>query len=75
MDRFLIDIIDDKRKQEGAISVWDRDMKNFTSDQGEWQNNPNKNRSMREPAHIEFAGTLGLGEYDVKKIKHTELTV
>jgi uncharacterized protein (DUF362 family) len=75
MDRFLIDIIDGKRKQEGAISVFDRDMRNFTSDQNEWQNNPNKNRSMREPGHIEYAGTIGLGEYDVKKIKHTEFTI
>ena len=75
IDRFLIDIIDNKRKQEGAISVFDRDMKNFTSDQGEWQNNPNKNRSMREPGHIEYASTLGLGVYDVKKIKHTEITI
>src|ERR1700754_2692235 len=38
MDRFLIDVIDGKRKQEGAISVWDRDMKNFTSNQDEWVN-------------------------------------
>jgi hypothetical protein len=30
---------------------------------------------MREPAHIEYAGTIGLGEYDIKKIKHTEITV
>ena len=27
IDRFLIDVIDDKRKQEGAISVWERDLK------------------------------------------------
>jgi len=75
MDRFLIDVIDDKRKQEGAISVWDRDMRNFTSKQEEWQKDPNKNRSIREPGHIEYAGTLGLGVYDVKKITHTEITV
>src|SRR4029079_5747511 len=29
IDRFLIDVIDNKRKQEGAISVWDRDSKNL----------------------------------------------
>ena len=29
IDRFLIDVIDNKRKQEGAISVWERDMKYF----------------------------------------------
>ena len=27
IDRFLIDVINDKRKQEGAISVWERDVK------------------------------------------------
>lgn len=75
MDRFLIDVIDDKRKKEGAISVWDRDMTNFTSKSDEWQTNPNKNRSIREPGHIEYAGTLGLGVYDVKKIQHTQITV
>ena len=31
IDRLLIDIIDNKRKQEGAISVWDRDMKYFST--------------------------------------------
>ena len=33
------------------------------------------NRSIREPGHIEYASTLGLGVYDLKKIDHTELTV
>jgi uncharacterized protein (DUF362 family) len=75
IDRFLIDVIDGKRKQEGAISVFDRDMKYFTSNQDEWINDPNKNRSIREPGHIEYASTLGLGVYDVNKIKHTEITV
>ena len=32
IDRFLIDVIDDKRKQEGAISVWERDMKYFSTE-------------------------------------------
>jgi uncharacterized protein (DUF362 family) len=74
IDRFLIDVIDAKRKQEGAISVWERDMKYFgTSEQ--WQANPNVNRFIRETGHIEYASTLGLGVYDVKKIQHTELTV
>jgi uncharacterized protein (DUF362 family) len=74
VDRFLIDVIDDKRKQEGAISVWERDMKYFGSTE-QWQANPNVNRFIRETGHIEYASTLGLGVYDTKKIEHIELTV
>jgi uncharacterized protein (DUF362 family) len=75
VDRFLIDVIDDKRKQEGAISVWERDMKYYSVTLADWQANPNVNRFIREPGHIQYASTLGLGVYDVDKIKHTELTV
>jgi uncharacterized protein (DUF362 family) len=75
MDRYLIDVIDNKRKQEGAISVWERDMKYFSSKLEDWQANPNVNRFIREPGHIEYSSTLGLGVYDTKKIHHTEITV
>src|SRR6266487_1737280 len=33
------------------------------------------NRSIREPGHIEYASTLGLGIYDTSRIHHTELTI
>jgi hypothetical protein len=75
IDRLLIDIIDNKRKQEGAISVWDRDEKNLSMKLEDWQANPNVNRYIREPGHIEYASTLGLGVYDRQKIQHTEITV
>jgi hypothetical protein len=75
MDRLLIDVIDDKRKQEGAISVWERDMKYYSVKLEDWQANPNVNRFIREPGHIQYASTLGLGVYDLKQINHTELTV
>jgi len=75
MDRLLIDVIDEKRKQQGAISVWERDMKYFSTRMADWQADPNVNRFIREPGHIEYASTLGLGVYDLKKIQHTELTV
>jgi uncharacterized protein (DUF362 family) len=74
MDRFLIDVIDDKRKQEGAISVWDRDMKYFGTTP-QWQANPNVNRFIRETGHIEYASRLGLGVYDTRRIQHTEITL
>ena len=74
MDRLLIDVIDEKRKQEGAISVWERDAKYFGTS-AEWQASPNVNRFVRETGHIEYASTLGLGVYDLAKIQHVELTV
>jgi uncharacterized protein (DUF362 family) len=74
MDRLLIDVIDAKRKQEGAISVWDVRPSTFGTSQ-QWQRDPNINRFVRETGHIQYAGTLGLGEYDINKIQHTELTV
>jgi len=75
MDRLLIDVIDDKRKQEGAISVWERDPKYYSTKLDDWQANPNVNRFIREPGHIQYAGTLGLGVYDTHAIQHTEITV
>src|SRR5258705_4349422 len=75
MDRYLIDVIDNKRKQEGAISVLERDMKYFSSKLEDWQANPNVNRFIREPGHIEYASKLGLGVYDTNRIHHTEITV
>jgi uncharacterized protein (DUF362 family) len=74
MDRLLIDVIDAKRQQEGAISVWERDPQYFGTT-AEWQANPNVNRFNRETGHIEYAARLGLGVYDVRRIDHTEVTV
>ncbi len=75
IDRFLIDVIDGKRKQEGAISVWERDMKYYSTRLADWQADPNVNRFIREPGHIEYASTLGLGVYDTNRIEHTEITI
>jgi hypothetical protein len=74
MDRLLIDVIDAKRKQEGAISVWERDPK-YVGTTAEWQVNPNVNRFNRETGHIAYAATLGLGVYDPSRIHHTVITI
>jgi uncharacterized protein (DUF362 family) len=66
IDRLLLDIIDNKRKAEGALSVWDRDPSHA---------NPRLNQFVREPGHIEYAAHLGLGVYDLNKIKVTRLEV
>jgi uncharacterized protein (DUF362 family) len=75
IDRFLIDVIDNKRREEGAISVWERNMKYFSVKLADWQANPNVNRYIREPGHIEYASKLGLGVYDTARLHHTEITI
>lgn len=68
MDRLLIDIIEAKRKEMGAPSVWDR---TETARQANRLGSP----FIREPGHIEFAGKLSLGVYDKNKIQLQEITV
>lgn len=66
IDRLLLDVIEEKRKQEHAISVWDRSAS--TLHRG-FERDPGANNFIREPGHIEFAAGLGLGTYDIHKIR------
>jgi hypothetical protein len=50
-------------------------MKFFSTKLEDWQANPNTNRCIREPGHIEYASKLGLGVYDTAKSHHTEITL
>jgi len=68
IDRLLLDVIDDKRKAEHATSVWDRSMAHIKSGRG-YDNNPSVDRFVREPGHIEYASTLGLGVYEIDRIQ------
>jgi hypothetical protein len=72
MDRLLLDVIDAKRNAEGAISVWDRSAERVARGHNE---DPNVNHYIREPGHIEYAGKLGLGVYDIGKIHVTNIEV
>ncbi|MGO4884563.1 MAG: DUF362 domain-containing protein [Bryobacteraceae bacterium] len=74
VDRLLLDIIDDKRKEEHAISVWERSAK-YLGKPDDFMKNPNLNSYVREPGHIEYAGRLGLGVYERDKIKVTSIEV
>jgi hypothetical protein len=70
IDRLLLDIIDEKRKAEGAISIWDRNPASLHIDDGRARDaDPNVNIIIREPGHVEFAASLGLGVADLAKIK------
>lgn len=76
IDRLLLDIIDEKRKAEGAISIWDRSPKHLKfNDAGSRDADPDVNILIREPGHVEYAGGLGLGVSDLAKIRVEEISV
>jgi uncharacterized protein (DUF362 family) len=64
MDHMLIDIIEAKRKAEGANSIFDRSPAQLGDN-----HDPTKNHFIREPGHIEYAAKFGLGVFDKSKIK------
>ena len=73
MDTVELAAIEKKRREEGAISVWDNDPKTLTTDSAEFYRNPDKNLFFRQPGHIAAAGKLGLGVSDLKLIDHRQL--
>jgi hypothetical protein len=76
IDRLLLDVIDEKRRAQGAISIWDRSPSSLkTDDTGARDADPNVNILIREPGHVEYASTLGLGVYDLTKIAIQDVTV
>jgi uncharacterized protein (DUF362 family) len=73
IDRLLLDLIEEKRKAEGAPSLWDRSMDKIDR---RAHLDFHKNTFIREPGHIEYAATnFGLGEYDRNRIKVTAVEV
>jgi uncharacterized protein (DUF362 family) len=75
MDTIELEIIEKKRREEGAPSVWDRNAKSITGDGREFYQDASKNLYYRQPGHIAAAGKLGLGVFDLKKIDHRRLQV
>src|SRR5712692_5883135 len=72
IDRILLDIIENKRKAEGAVSIWDRSLDNVKRGRDD---DPRANHYIREPGHIEYASRLGLGVYDISRIHVTSIEV
>jgi hypothetical protein len=76
IDRLLLDIIDNKRREQGAISIWDRSPSSLKIDDGRARDaDPNVNIIIREPGHVEFASSLGLGVHDIATITVQDVTV
>jgi len=76
IDRLLLDIIENERRAHGAISIWDRSPSSLKMDDTRARDaDPNVNIIIREPGHVEYASTLGLGVHDRERIKVQQLTV
>jgi hypothetical protein len=76
IDRLLLDIIENERRAHGAISIWDRSPDSLRMDDTRARDaDPNVNIIIREPGHVEYASTLGLGVHDRSRIAVKELTV
>jgi hypothetical protein len=76
IDRLLLDIIDNERRAHNAISIWDRSPSSLKMDDTRARDaDPNVNIIIREPGHVEYASTLGLGVYDRAKITVQDVTV
>ncbi len=76
IDRLLLDIVDNERKARGASSIWNRDRNSLDFiNKKNRDTDPNVNIIIREPGHVEFAGKLGLGVSDLKKIRLKEFVV
>jgi uncharacterized Fe-S center protein len=72
IDRLLLDVIENKRKAEGGVSIWDRSMDHIRPGRSR---DPQFNQFIREPGHIEYASKAGLGVYDISKIHVTGIEV
>jgi hypothetical protein len=76
IDRLLLDIIENKRREQGALSIWDRSPDSLKKDDTRARDaDPNVNIIIREPGHVEFASSLGLGIYDRAKIQVRDIAV
>ena len=76
IDRLLLDIIEEQRRAHGAISIWDRSPASLKIDDTRARDaDPDVNIIIREPGHVEYASTLGLGVYDRGRIKVQSITV
>jgi hypothetical protein len=66
--------VEQKRKEVGVPSLWDRDPK-YLGTSGDMQKTAFKNPFYREPGHVRTASELGLGKWELKDIDLRRLRV
>jgi uncharacterized protein (DUF362 family) len=71
VDRVELEIVERKRRDVGAPSLWDRNPENI----GDMQRSAMKNPFFREPGHIKTASLLGLGKWELADIDRRKVRV
>jgi uncharacterized protein (DUF362 family) len=74
VDRIELEIVEQKRREIGVPSLWDRNPE-YLGTSGDIQRTARKNPFYREPGHIKTASELGLGKWELKEIDHRKLRV
>ena len=74
VDRIELEIVEKKRREVGAPSLWDRNPENLGTS-ADMQRTAHKNPFYHEPGHIKTASELGLGTWDLARIDHKRLQV
>src|SRR5205823_5922288 len=74
IDTVELEIIEEKRRQEGIPSVWEHDPGSITANFQEFHRDPHKNLFYRQPGHIAAAGKMGLGISDPGQIDRRHIT-
>jgi uncharacterized protein (DUF362 family) len=74
VDRIELEIVEQKRRELGVPSLWDRNPENLGS-VAEMQRTAHKNRFYREPGHIKTASELGLGRWELDRIERRRIEV
>ena len=74
VDRIELEIVEQKRKDAGVPSIWDRSPQHLGNN-GDMQKTALKNPFVREPGHIKTASALGLGKWELNEIDHRKLRI
>ncbi|MFN2445130.1 MAG: DUF362 domain-containing protein [Vicinamibacterales bacterium] len=74
VDRIELEIVEQKRKERGVPSLWDRSPQHIGT-RAEMERTALKNPFYREPGHIKTAGELGLGKWELSQIDHRRVKV
>lgn len=70
MDTIELEMVDNRRREHGAPSVWEHDPNSITLENHVFYHDASKNLFFRQPGHIAAAGKLGLGISDPRQIDH-----
>ncbi len=74
LDRIELEVIEAKRREKGAPSLWDHDPSQIGTEE-EKNRDPAKNWYYRQPSHVRTAGQMGLGTWELDRISHAKIEV